>query len=63
MNLVVGNRVTYLDLQILEEGIEKTEIIIDNAKAYILEQMQKSKRIKILKVEACNWETIEFEEE
>ena len=50
--LVVGNRVTYKI-----KGDTKTILITDD------DDIEMLKDLEIKKVEACNWETIEFEEE
>lgn len=59
MNLVVGNRVTYKDLS----GKVKMQIIDNEGTKYALNEMVKKGHWQVLKVEACNWETIEFVEE
>lgn len=58
--LVVGNRVTYKDY---ETNKIKTIIIGNDEWINVLLAEEKRKDIKILKVEACLWETIEFVEE
>lgn len=50
--LVVGNRVTYI-----VNGVQKTILITDS------DDIEMLKDLEIKKVEACNWETIEFVEE
>ena len=55
--LVVGNRVTYKDKY--NENKIKTIIVLD--KDYI-EYLENTKLCEVIKVEACNWETIEFVE-
>ena len=50
--LVVGNRATYKI-----NGKTKTILITDD------DDIEMLKDLEILKVEACNWETIEFVEE
>lgn len=58
MKLVVGNRVTYKNKNSKLNKIY-TKIIINNCD---IEEFENTENYEILKVEACNWEEIEFEE-
>lgn len=58
MNLVVGNKVTYED----KLDNNKVKIIIAINDDYI-KYLEDKTKCKIKKVEACNWEEIEFVEE
>lgn len=58
MNLVVGNKVTYKDKY--NENKIKTIIVLDED---YIEYLENTELCEVIKVEACNWETIEFVEE
>lgn len=58
--LVVGNRVTY---KYKKDGEYYTEIITDMQKIKEFETNIATGIYEILKIEACNWEEIEFVEE
>ena len=58
MNLVVGNRVTYE-----YNGKTYQEIMGSNNDIEMFKDSCQKFNYEILKVEACNWETIEFVEE
>ena len=58
--LVVGNRITYKYKG--KEGYI-TELITNKQDILLLESDIEKGLIEDIKVEACNWETIEFEEE
>lgn len=58
MDIVVGNRITYK----YEDKIYQ-EIMVSNNDIEMFKNYCSKFNYKILKVEACNWEEIEFVEE